>query len=81
MSMNTVVPKGWQKGTARSADSFIPLLRRGGSREATDGVVGYAPAHAQKTTPAAPPPPLLRRGIQEGRRHSGPTPDPSDSGS
>ena len=41
------------KRTARSADNFIPLLRRGGSREATDGVVGHLPAHLKKTTPAA----------------------------
>ena len=37
----------------------IPLLRRGGSREATDGVVGPLPAHPQENHPggsAATPP-------------------------
>jgi len=35
-----------------SRHPLIPLLRRGGSREATDGVVCCVPADAQKTTPA-----------------------------
>jgi len=30
----------------------IPLLRRGGSREATDGVVGCVSVYAWRTTPA-----------------------------
>ena len=53
--------------TTKKEEPKIPLLRRGGSREATDGVVGYAPAHAKKTTPSAPPTPLLRRGISRPR--------------
>ena len=44
----------------------IPLLRSGGSREATDGVVAHLPAPAKNTTPAlrATPP-------KEGNCHRG----------
>ena len=60
------------RGRREAPTVSIPLLRRGGRREATDGVVGHLPAHVQKTTPAASPPPLLRRGIfcQRGRREA-----------
>jgi len=51
---------------ALSAVHFIPLLRRGSRPEGADGVVGHPPAHAKTTTPAASPPPLLRRGICRG---------------
>ena len=66
-------PSRRQKHQSELKGTPIPLLRRGGSREATDGVVGQLPAHAKKTTPAAPPPPLLRRGIIRGdaRRRGG----------
>ena len=41
------------RAQTRALIPIIPLLRRGGSRAATDGVVGYLPAHAKKDHPGA----------------------------
>ena len=53
------IAESWRSCATWVVDSPIPLLRRGGSREATDGVVACVPAHAQENHPggsAATPP-------------------------
>ena len=63
---------GWSrrvgKKERREAPTIsIPLLRRGGRPEGSDGVVGHLPAHAHERPPRRFAPPLLRRGIFGGR--------------